>query len=137
MRWSFPRAVLGLSSKMRRVVSFGVRCCSPLIADNFRVMVSFGRWMSHISLVAVAEVSVPAERWTHVSELENVGGTEQGAACLAASPLPWLKTLIFLAAKHLPLVIAKCGYLCNSNNRKYMKYGPFLCARVGTFISLW
>lgn len=70
--------------------------------------------MSHISLVAVTEVSVPMEGWIRVSELENVGGTERGAACLAASAIPRLKTFIFLAAKNLPLVIAKCSYFCRS-----------------------
>lgn len=56
---------------------------------------SFGQWMLHISLVGLREVTVPMEEWISVSELENVDGTEQGAACFVASAIALLKTLIF------------------------------------------
>lgn len=128
---SFLRALLRLSSKRWRLVSFGVCCCSPLTVDNFHVTFSFGQWMLHISLVGVRKVTVPVGGWISVSELENIGGTEQGAACLVASAIVLLKTLISLAAKYLPLVIAKCNYLCTSKLKQWKIYEIWTLSLLG------
>lgn len=79
----------------------------------------FGQWLLHISLVGTTEVMYPWKGGSP-SEMQNVGGTEQGTPCLVAVAL--LKTLITLAAKYLPLMIAKCSYLYTSKLKQWKVY---------------
>jgi len=86
-------------------------------------MFSFGQWVLHILRMGVRRVTVPMEAWISVSALENVGRTEQGAACIVASAIALLsQTLIFLAAEYPPLVIAKCSYLYTSKLKQWKIY---------------
>lgn len=51
--------------------------------------------MLHVPLLT--EVLVSVEGKTSVSEMESIGGTEQGASCILVSPIALLKALVSLS----------------------------------------